>query len=278
MIASDAWVSLRESVQRTTHHMAELVERAPDPAARATKRWSVVETAVHTAGVAQLHAGMLDPGAGPVIEGLAERLRTASVDSVGALNEVILAHVTTRDNAAVADLLRTRVDELIRLAADRDPESTVEWLGGSHPSVAGLLAHLLNELSIHGRDIARTVHARWGTPPTDAATFIDLFVLSVVRNGYGHLLDSDGPPAPGRIAVQFRPRVSQPVILVLRDGLVTLGQDPVDVRVTYDPVMLNLMMFGRVSKARAILSGGVVVSGRRPWLLPKFLQTVRMPS
>jgi hypothetical protein len=276
MITSEAWAALRDSVQRTTRHLADIVERAPE--ARATKRWSVVETAVHTATVAHLHTGSLQPGRGPDIAGLPETLRAASVDTVSDLNEVTMAEVATRDRAAVADLLRARVDDLVQVAGALDPESTVEWLGGSHPTVAGLLAHMLNELSIHGRDIARAAHAQWSTPAHDAAMFIGLFVQGVVRHGYGHLLDTAGPPTPGRIAVQFRPRTGDPLILVLRDGVVELGSDPVDVRVTYDPVMLNLMMFGRVSKARAILTGRVVVGGRRPWLLPTFLRTVRMPS
>jgi hypothetical protein len=38
-----------------------------------------------------------------------------------------------------------------------------------------------------------------------------------------------------------------------------------------------LMMFHRISKARAALTGSVVVRGPRPWLLPRFLRTVRCP-
>jgi hypothetical protein len=37
------------------------------------------------------------------------------------------------------------------------------------------------------------------------------------------------------------------------------------------------MLFHRISKPRAVLTGKVVVRGRRPWLLPTFLRTVRCP-
>jgi hypothetical protein len=37
------------------------------------------------------------------------------------------------------------------------------------------------------------------------------------------------------------------------------------------------MMFGRISRTRAALLGGLRIGGPRPWLLPAFLRTVRMP-
>jgi len=37
------------------------------------------------------------------------------------------------------------------------------------------------------------------------------------------------------------------------------------------------MLFHRISKARAVLSGKLRISGPRPWLLPGFLRVVRAP-
>jgi len=47
---------------------------------------------------------------------------------------------------------------------------------------------------------------------------------------------------------------------------------------SFDPVTFNLMMFGRVSRLRAGLTRKIVVSDRRPWLLPAFLRVVRCPT
>jgi hypothetical protein len=52
----------------------------------------------------------------------------------------------------------------------------------------------------------------------------------------------------------------------------------VDATVRFDPAALNMMMFGRISKSRAVLTRKIVISGRRPWLMPAFLRTVRLPS
>jgi putative sterol carrier protein len=94
------------------------------------------------------------------------------------------------------------------------------------------------------------------------------------------LLDGGGPARERRIAVEFRSRHTAPVTLVLRDGLVSAEEPggPTDVRVSFDPATLNLMLFGRISRVRAVLTGKVAVRGRRPWLLPAFLRTVRVPD
>ncbi|WP_320066474.1 hypothetical protein [Micromonospora sp. RTGN7] len=52
---------------------------------------------------------------------------------------------------------------------------------------------------------------------------------------------------------------------------------PPDVRLRFDPALLNLMLFGRVSRVRTALTGGVAARGRRPWLLLPFLRVLRTP-
>jgi hypothetical protein len=69
------------------------------------------------------------------------------------------------------------------------------------------------------------------------------------------------------------------VTIVLRNGQVSVEEPggPTDIQIFFDPPTFNQMMFHRVSKVRAALTGKVVVWGRRPWLLPTFLRTVRCP-
>lgn len=287
-LTQERWQALRSSVSQTADRLADLVTAAPDPTARATRSqtpsggtWSAVDTAVHVATVAALHHGALRPDENTLaVPGLGEVLDSATVDSIAALNDLVMGHVPERDPQAVANRVRAETATLLQASENLDPDSTIHWLGGSQVPVAGILAHLLNELCIHGRDIARATGAPWVIPPTDAATFFELFVVGMVCSDYGRLLDTPGPPRPGRITVHFRSKYTTPVTMVLDHGRVRVEDTagPVDVRITYDPTMFNLMMFGRVSKARAVLTGKVVVGGRRPWLLPAFLQTVRMPG
>lgn len=138
----------------------------------------------------------------------------------------------------------------------------------------------VNELHIHGRDVARATGAPWTVSPADAALFFKLLLLGVTSYGYGRLLDWDRPERPGRIAVEFRSRHTAPVAMVLTDGRVTVEEPgrAIDVKLFFDPVTLNLMLFGRVGRTRAALTGRVVVWGRRPWLLPAFMRKMRLPS
>lgn len=281
-VGREQWLTLTGSVRRFGQQFADMVAASPDTSARATRHWSVVETAAHVATVVMFNGMAVNPRDTKLsIPGLAELLPTATVDAISGLNEVMLAHFTERDPAALAGIVKTEVDRLVDACESYGPEAVVDWVGQSRVPVPGLLAHTLNELTIHGRDIARATRSPWQIPPSDAATFLSVFLVGMIREGYGHLLDTPQSDRPqGSIAVEFRSPYTGSVTLVLADGMVTVHDTPdrVDVRVTFKPAALNLMMFGRISKLRTILTGGVVVGGRRPWRLPTFLRTVRVPS
>jgi hypothetical protein len=156
----------------------------------------------------------------------------------------------------------------------------VAWLGNATVPLAGAFAHLLNELLIHGRDIAEPLGRPWFISPADAGLFFDLFIVGIIRYDVGGFLDNDEPPKERRIAVEFRSPYTTPVTLVLHRGQVAAEKPggPTDVRLSFDPATMNLMLFHRISRARAVLSGKVVIrGGRRPWLLFEFLRTVRAP-
>lgn len=228
---------------------------------------------------------MLDPAGSPFpVPALEEEVAKATVDTVADFNDVVMQSFSERDVKVLAEQVRADIDKALSDSDGQDPEKAIPWLGGSEVPLGGVLAHLLNELQIHGRDIADATKSPWAVEPTDAALFFELFVLGVTSYGYGRLLEdkvpSGKPPRQGRIAVEFRSKHTSPVAMVLHNGRVSVeeaGRD-IDVHLFFDPVTLNLMLFGRISRMRAGLTGKVVVWGRRPWLLPTFLRTVRLPS
>ena len=163
--------------------------------------------------------------------------------------------------------------------ADAAPERIVTWLGGAQLPLAGVFAHMMNELLIHGWDIARAVGAPWRIAEDQAALFFDLFIVEIIRNGYGRMLDDDRPVRPGRIAVEFRSAYTTPVTIVLDSGEASVEEPSGDhdVRIRFRPATLNLVLFHRIGHLQAALTGSLVAWGRRPWLLPAFLRKVRMP-
>jgi uncharacterized protein (TIGR03083 family) len=278
-IAECQWSTARNSFKEVGDRFAHLLTAVRDPSAMATADWSVADVAAHVAVLARLDTALVGVGeAERSFPGVEERLRVITVDTVHRLNQAMMAQFPERDVEVLARSLRSDIDQILRASKALGPARTVDWLGGAKVPVAGLLSHLVNEMLIHGRDIARATGQRWAIPPEDAALFFEVFMIGTTRCGLGRLLD--GARAPERrIAVEFRSRYTAPVMLVVQNGTVT-AEEPgtdIDVHLWFDPPSLNLMLFGRMSRARALATGKVAVWGPRPWLLPAFLRVVRTP-
>lgn len=280
VIAPEQWTGVRTALREHSERLLALLADA-DGRAMATRHWSVADMMAHVTVVAWLDTTLLWPEDDPFpAPGFLDPFPATTVDGVHDLNTVALRHFTERDLKRLTDLFSERVGRLLDGTADRAPEETIEWLGGSRVPIAGLLAHLLNEILLHGYDLARATGRQWTIPPQDAAYFIELFFMGLAREGVGRLLDGGGTPRERPIAVEFRSAHTTPVTIVLRNGQITAeppGRRP-DVRLTFNPATMVLMMFGYVGKARAVLTRDVIIGGRRPWLLPVFLRTLRVPS
>lgn len=279
-VSEERWRAARTALADWTDRFVDLVRDAP-PAAMATAHWSVADTVAHVYSLAWYYVCLVDPEHPPLpVPGLSARLPDTTVDTVADFNDVLLRHLTEREPQPLLDRLQADVKQFLASCEGRRPDETVPWLGGARVPLAGLCAHLVNELLIHGHDVARAAGRPWTVPGPDAALFLELFMAGVVRHGYGRLIDGGAPPSERRIVVEFRSAYAPPVRFLLHRGRVSFADPGVrpDARIDHDPGTLNLMMFGRVSRARAVLTGKVRISGRRPWLLPAFLRKFRTPS
>ncbi|WP_410666469.1 maleylpyruvate isomerase N-terminal domain-containing protein [Amycolatopsis sp. cmx-4-68] len=273
------WQAVRAALPETGARFADLVAGVPDGHARSLGAWSIAETASHVGMIALMYPAMIRGDGGPLpLPGLREPIDLVSVDTIARLNALGLELYPERDPVRLAERLRADIAEVLLVSEDLDPEKPVWWLGGSRVPVAGVLAHLVNELLVHGLDIARARRRTWPIPASHEAMFLELFLFGMVRNDMGRLLD-DATPSPRRIAAEFRSAHTKPAVLALQHGKLRWEEPDgtADIRLTFDPAVLVPMMFGRISKTRAVLTGGVRIGGPRPWLLPEFLRTVRMP-
>ncbi|MEV4492255.1 maleylpyruvate isomerase family mycothiol-dependent enzyme [Micromonospora coxensis] len=279
-VTTEQWNTARTALADQTERFAGLVESCR-PDTMCTADWSMADMLAHVVSLAWIYAYLADPEYPPLpVEGFHDYITEITVDTVAEFNDVILQQFTERDPVVLLARLRADVGHLLASCADRDPEETVPWLGGARVPLAGLCAHLVNELLIHGHDLAVATGRRWPLPGRDAALFLELFLAGVVRHGYGKLQDGGAPPSDRRIVVEFRNDYIDPIRLMLHRGLVQFAPPDArtDVRIHHDPGTFNLMMFGRVSQVRAVLTGRLRVSGRRPWLLPAFRRKFRTPS
>lgn len=279
-ITSEGWANAPAALAESADRFVALARAAPADV-MVTADWTVADTLAHLVSLAWHYVRLVDPSREPLpVPGLAERIPLVTVDTVADANDVLLHHLTERDPGLLLDRLRGDIDRLLSCCAGRDPDEVVPWLGDARVPLAGLLAHLVNELLVHGHDIARATGQPWSLPPRDAVLFLRLFLVGVVRHGYGRLLDGVAPPRRPRIVVRFSSAYAAPVTLTLHHGRIRFAEpdERPDVRIRFDPATLNLMMFGRVSRARALLTGRIRVGGPRPWLLPPFLRVFRTPS
>jgi hypothetical protein len=280
-VTEEQWDAVRESVRTTAGRFCELVSSIPDPGTRATVKWSVADMTAHVTTVAFLNTMLLQAATIPFdMPGLTEAIAATTVEGVHGLNDQVLSYFTERDAGRLTGMLHDHVDLMLTAARSHDPAETFSWLGGARLPLAGMFAHMVNELLIHGNDIARAVKVPWAMPPEDAALFFDLFYVGLVGGNTGRLLDGSKRPLKRPIAVEFRSGYTIPVTFVVRNGQAAIepAGPPVDATVRFDPATLNMMMFGRISKVQAVLTRKIVIGGRRPWLMPAFLRTIRLPS
>jgi hypothetical protein len=280
-ITEAQWNAVRASVRTTAERFCELVSSVPDPGTRATAQWSVADTTAHVATVAFLNTMLLEAAPIPFdMPGLTEAIAATTIEGVHNLNDQVMTHFTERGTDGLIATLRDHIDLMLTASQSRDPAQTFSWLGAAKVPLAGMLAHMVNELLIHGNDIARATRMPWVMPAQDAALFFDLFYVGLLSSDTGRLLNGSKRPLQRRIAVEFRSPYTTPVTFVVRNGTAS-AQPPgpgADATVRFDPAALNMMMFGRTSRIQAVLTRKIVITGRRPWLMPAFLRTVRLPS
>jgi uncharacterized protein (TIGR03083 family) len=280
-VTEDQWRAVRDSVLATAGRFCDLVASVPDPAATASAGWSVADVTAHVTTISFLNTMLMGAAEPPFqMPGLTAAIAATTVDTVHGLNDQVMSHFLERDVSRLLDALRHHVGLMLTASREHDPEETFSWLGEARPTLAGMFAHMVNELLIHGNDIASAVKVPWEMPAPDAALFFDLFYVGLANGELGRLLDGSKRPLRRRIAAEFRSGYTAPVTIVVRNGQVSAepAGPGADVKVRFDPATLNMMMFGRISKLQAVLTRKIIISGRRPWLMPAFLRTVRFPS
>ena len=215
---------MRAALPEVGGRFADLVAGVPDAHARSLGEWSIAETASHVGMIALVYTAMIRGDGGPLpLPGLAGPIGAASVDTISEMNALALDLYPERDPARLAERLRADIAEVLLVSADLDPEKPVWWLGSARVPVAGVLAHLVNEMLIHGLDIARAARRPWPIPAAHEALFLELFLFGMVRNDLGRLLD-DATPSPRRIAVEFRSAYTKPAVLALQHGELRLEE------------------------------------------------------
>jgi uncharacterized protein (TIGR03083 family) len=231
--------------------------------------WTVAETAAHVS--------CMFTGFSAAIAGEPQALTPQQYLDADFPTRLAAANAAT--NAMVDDTAAERLAELITAGAQRflnlvaaaDPQMQCEtpWYGpGRTRTVDCLTALALSELTVHGHDIATGTGRPWPISGEHAQ-----LILGTVCPEMSPLIvrPEAGRGAPVTYEVRLRGDGPRYVIRVA-DGTAEVRPvgAPVDCVISADPVTYLLVVYGRMPLGRALLRGGMLAWGRRPWLGLRF--------
>jgi hypothetical protein len=276
----DNLTNARAALADVTPRFLRLLLSVQHPDVIAVGEWRVADVAAHMSHVA---AGELmvaksvgsSNGEGPP---RAEDIIAAAAQ----FNAATLEADPERDPSVLADRIEQSVAEFLDTMTSTRGDEAVAWLGGVVLPSAALACHLLEELLVHGFDVARAEQKPWPIAPEHAALgfgfVIDLlrFSNSNIRSAFVHQDASTGV----RASYDFRMRGARRDFLIIEDGLVTV-EDPssrqVDCHISADPVVALLVGMGRIGRIKPALTGKMTAWGRKPWLAFRLNSLLRSP-
>ena len=267
---------LRRELEEIGLRLDAMLRSVTDPGRSAIGTWSIAETAVHILEVTSVDAAVVagvDPP--PGFEPVVARASTVGITEVADLNDLALECESGRDPRELADKIEVHIDRLLTATGALDGTERVRWLGGLSATTAGVFAHLISELLIHGRDIATAARQPWPVPTDAARLFYETFFFEVLRSPEISTFIAGRPTVERPVSAEFRLRGATPVHVVFDGSRLSVshrGTAP-DVRILADPAALLLVMFERMSPLRAVLNGRIVVLGRRPWRLRRLMSS-----
>jgi len=249
----------------SAHRFAAVARQVREP----TK---VMPNSTWTAADLVAHVALGVDGYARYIEGNAKPFADVSDLGGGSLttsNAARLAEFPERDIGLLLKKTATRLAELRAKCLTRSIHDLVPWHGRQEP-LRCVLAVLLTEYVVHGRDLAKAVGARWRIDNREA--------LLVLRNTVPLLPILVNPETTKSVAtsIEVRLRGGRHIPLVFYHGTLTIdeGKTKFSATVNADPVSFLLVAYGRVGKWHEIRRGKFVAWGRKPWValkLPSYL-------
>lgn len=248
----------RSAVAAAGGRVSSLVRSAEHPTAPAVGEWDLTDTAVHLSHALDAITAMAR-GGGPLIGDIGE---------LTDLTRMLVRGEEQRDLRAVADRIDASVAGFLDVAAAEGPDAK-EWLTpGTRMPMSGLVCHVLNELVVHGRDIALADGKPWPIERPQAGLVVTGFLFRALGN-LGAAVVNQEAAAGVRVSLDARVRGGGRATLRFDDGDLAVeatSGGPVDCRLSVDPGAFLLVAWDRQSQWAPIARGQLLAWGRRPWL------------
>jgi uncharacterized protein (TIGR03083 family) len=265
------WLAARRAVAEAAPRFTAMLRAASRPDAPALGEWDATELAVHVShGMDTVTA--MSRGGGNLIEEIA---------GMSTLTKVMVAGEGRRPFGELADRIDASVAGFLaamETAAAAGTDTTHSWVvQGTEASLSFLTCHILNELTVHGYDIARSQGVPWPIDRGHASLIMQGFVLPSLHVLGRALVVQE---KAGNARFQVRLRGDGQACMVFTDGNFSVESAPqgkVDCHLSVDPEAFLLVAWGRISQWSAIPKGQLLAWGRKPWLGLQLRSWLRNP-
>lgn len=248
----------RSAAQAAGARVAALVRSIERPTTKALGEWDVSEVAVHLSHAMDAVTAMAR-GGGPLL---------GEISELGGLTRMLVSSEGERDFAALAGRIETSLDGFLDMAAADGAAHRVWFAEGTSMPMSSLVCHVLNELLVHGWDIATAEGKPWPIERAHAGLVVQGFMFPAFANLGRGMVDQEA--AAGLHATfDVRVRGGGRAVLTFDDGDMTVEpvpSGPVDCHLSVDPVAFLLVGWARMGQWGPIARGKLFAWGRKPWL------------
>lgn len=247
---------------RVTDAFAELLRDASPEMSIPNLDWNVGELGAHV--LAGFRAYALAATAGIEV--------WSDLQDGSAENERLLRQTPERDTTVIANALPGAMKALHEIWRSRANES-VMWSAGLRLPVASVAGLQLGDVLVHGWDLARALRRKWVIQSSDAAN-----ALGAAFSIAPHFVAPAAATFTGTFEIRLRGDGTYTLAFELGSLNVSNSSSAnADCRLRANPRTLLLTAYGRLSVWRAALSGGIIASGKKAWLAPRFKSLLLNP-
>ena len=266
------WAAARGAVAQAGPRLTAMLRSATKPDAPALGEWDVTQVATHISHAVDAVTAMTT-GGGNLI---------ADIEGLPVLSRVMLQGEGRRPLAELADRIDASVTNFLAgmEAAAPAGDTSHSWLiQGTEMPLSTLTCQILNDLTVHGRDIAVALGEPWPIDKGDAALILQGFVFPCLHT-LGRAMVVQEKAGDKRARFEVRLRGDGRAWAYFDKGNFSVEGSPqgkVDCKLSVDPEAFLLVAWGRISQWSAIPKGQLLASGRKPWLGLQMRSWLRNP-
>ena len=255
------WAAARQAVARAGPRLTAMLRSATKPEAPALGEWDVTQLAAHVSHGMDTITAMSKGGGNLIVD----------ISGLEILTKVMVEGEGRRPLPELADRIDASVAGFVAAmdAAAAVGDTSHSWLvEGTEMPLSVLTCHMLNELTVHGRDIAMGLGVPWPIDKGDASLILQGFVFPALHT-LGRAMVVQDKAGDKRARFEVRLRGDGRAWAYFDKGDFSVEGSPqgkVDCKLSVDPEAFLLVAWNRISQWSAIPKGQLLAWGKKPWL------------